>query len=82
MHMVQTITLPKTVIENLLNRINRLESAVFGEKKGQFPSEYVKLSPKAKSRYKKMEEDFKKGRNVYRFDNSEDALKFLLSDKR
>lgn len=80
--MNQTITLPKTVFENLIERINRLESVVFGKKKEKFPDEYVVLSDRAKKRYKKMDKDFKKGKNVYSFDNSDDALQFLLSDKR
>lgn len=80
--MNQTITIPKTVFQNLIERINKLESAVFGKKKEQFPDEYVVLSERAKKRYKKMDEDFKKGRNVYSFTDADDALKFLLSDKR
>lgn len=60
----------------MLDRIGRLESAVFG-KKEQFPAEYVKLSPRAKKRYKKMEEDFKKGKNFYVAESMEDLLKEL-----
>ncbi len=74
--MSQTITLPKTAFENLLDRIGRLESAVFG-KKEQFPAEYVKLTPRAKKRYKKMEEDFKKGRNFYVAESTEEFFKQL-----
>jgi len=79
--MSQTITLPKSVFEKLVERLNRLETAVFG-KKEKAKEEYVKPSPAAKRRYKKMEEDIKKGRNIYTFDDPETALKFLLSDKR
>jgi hypothetical protein len=79
--MSQTITLPKSVFEELIERLNRLEAAVFG-KKEKIKEEYVKLSPKAKRRYKKMEEDIKKGKNIYTFNDPETALKFLFSDKR
>jgi len=79
--MSQTITIPKSVFEDLIERLNRLEAVVFG-KKQEIKEEYVKLSPAAKKRYKKMEEDIKKGRNIYTFDDPETALKFLVSDKR
>ena len=80
--MNQTISLPKTILENLVERINRLEAVVFGKNKEKFPTEFIKLSPRAKKRYKKMEGDFKKGKNLYSFDNSDEALQFLLSDKK
>ena len=79
--MSQTISLPKSAFENLLERISRLETVVFGKKKKEY-SDYIKLTPAAKKRYKKMDEDIKKGKNIYTFDNSDDALQFLLSDKR
>lgn len=78
--MNQIISLPKTIFEQLIERINRLEKAVFGKKK-QRKAEYVSLSIKAKKRYKKIEEDLKIGKNIYSFDNAEDGLKFLISDK-
>ena len=37
----------------------------------------VKLSAKAEKRYLAMEEDFKKGRNIYKADNLEDFFKQL-----
>ena len=77
--MSQTITIPKTIFAELINRLNRLEAAVFGKKKGQFPVEYVVLSERAKKRYKRMGEDFKKGRNFYVADNVEGLLKELKS---
>jgi hypothetical protein len=74
--MSQTITLPKSVFEELIERLNRLEAAVFG-KKEKIKEEYVKLSPKAKRRYKKMEEDIKKGKNIYIAISTEDFFKQL-----
>lgn len=62
--MNQSITLPKTVFEELVGRIKRLESVVFAKNQKQFPDEKVILSQRAKRRYKKMDEDFKKGRNI------------------
>lgn len=81
-YMTQIISLPQPVFEELVGRIRRLESAVFGKKKEQFPAEYVKLSLCAKKRYQKIDEDIKKGKNIYSFNNPDDALSFLLSDKR
>ena len=74
--MSQTITLPKSVFEELIERLNRLEAGVFG-KKEKIKEEYVKLSPKAKRRYKKMEEDIKKGKNIYIAISTEDFFKQL-----
>ena len=42
-----------------------------------FEPEPVKLSAKAEKRYLAMEEDFKKGRNIYKADNLEDFFKQL-----
>jgi len=75
-YMSQTITLPKSVFEELIERVTRLEAAVFG-KKEKIKEEYVKLSPKAKRRYKKMEEDIKKGKNIYIATSTEDFFKQL-----
>jgi hypothetical protein len=75
-YMSQTITLPKSVFEELIERITRLEAAVFG-KKEKIKEEYVKLSPAAKKRYKKMEEDIKKGKNIYIATSTEDFFKQL-----
>lgn len=80
--MTQIISLPQPVFEELVSRIRRLESVVFGKKKEQFPAEYVRLSPRAKKRYQKMDKDIIKGKNIYSFDNPDDALSFLVSDKR
>ena len=79
--MSQTISLPKTVFENLVERLNRLEAAVFS-KKATTIDEKIALTPTAKRRYKKMEKDIKQGKNIYAFDDSKSALKFLVSDKR
>lgn len=43
----------------------------------QFPA--VKLSKKNETRYMKMEEDFKTGKNIYRANNIEDLLRDLRS---
>ncbi len=79
--MNQTISLPKSVFEELVTRLNRLETIVFGKKQSQGTDEYIKLSPAAKRRYKKMDEDIKNGKNIYTFNDKDDGLKFLLSDK-
>lgn len=79
--MSQTISLPKTVFENFIERLNRLETAVFG-KKTTIIDEKITLTPIAKRRYKKMNKDIKEGKNIYTFNDSNSALKFLLSDKR
>jgi len=81
--MNQTISLPASALEELLNRIGKLESIVFGKKKtmGKFEEKIV-LSERAKKRYKKMDEDLKQGKNIYAHKDSDKALRFLLSDKR
>lgn len=43
------------------------------------PSEYVKLSPRAKKRYKKMEQDFKFGRNIYTAKSIDEMIRQLDS---
>ena len=75
--MNQTIAVPKSVFQNLVERINKLESVVLGKKKGRFPAEYVVVSEKAKKRYKKMDEDFKKGRNFKSFNSTEEFFRDL-----
>lgn len=80
--MNQTISLPKSVFEELVTRLNRLETIVFGKKQSETADEYIKLSPVAKRRYKKIDEDIKNGKNIYTFNDKDDGLKFLLSDKR
>lgn len=80
--MNQTISLPKSAFEELVIRLNRLETIVFGKKQSQVTDEYIKLSPAAKRRYKKMDEDIKNGKNIYAFNDEDSALKFLLSDKK
>lgn len=77
--MSQTISLSKPVFEELIHRIRRLESVVFGGEKKQFPDEYVKLSPRAKKRYQRMEEDFKKGKNFYVAENVNKLIEELNS---
>lgn len=74
--MSQTITIPKSVFKELIERLTCLEAVVFG-KKQEIKEEYVKLSPAAKKRYKKMEEDIKKGRNIYIAKSTEDFFKQL-----
>jgi len=74
--MSQTITIPKSVFKELIERLTCLEAVVFG-KKQEIKEEYVKLSPAAKKRYKKMEEDIKKGRNIYIANSTEDFFKQL-----
>ena len=80
--MNQTISLPASVLEELLNRIGRLESIVFGKKTMDKFEEKIVLSERAKKRYKKMDEDLKQGKNIYAHKDSDEALRFLLSDKR
>ena len=80
--MNQTISLPKSVFEELVTRINRLEVIVLGKKQSKTADEYIKLSSTAKRRYKKMDEDIKNGKNIYAFNDENSALKFLLSDKK
>ena len=80
--MNQTISLPKSVFEELVTRLNRLETIVFGKKQSQVADEYIKLSPAAKRRYQKIDEDIKNGKNIYTFSDKDSALRFLLSDKR
>lgn len=80
--MSNAITLPKSVFNDLINRINMLEMAVFGGKSRELPAENITLTHRAKNRYVKMKEDSKKGKNFYSFDNPDKALDFLLSDKR
>ena len=80
--MSQTILLPKSVFEELVTRLNRLETIVFGKNQSQVADEYIKLSPAAKRRYEKINEDIKNNKNIYAFNNENSALKFLLSDKR
>lgn len=80
--MNQTISLPKSVFEELVTRLNRLEAIVFGKKHSQVTDEDIKLSSAAKKRYKKMDEDIKNGKNIYAFNDEDSALKFLLSDKK
>jgi len=74
--MSQTITISKSVFEELIERINPLEAVVFG-KKEKVKEEYVKLLPTVKRRYKKMEEDIKKGRNIYIAKSTEEFFKQL-----
>ena len=57
--MNQTISLPKSAFEELVTRLNRLETIVFGKKQGQVTNEDIKLSSAAKKRYKKMDEEIK-----------------------
>ncbi len=80
--MNQTISLPASALEELLNRIGRLESIVFGKKTIDKFEEKIVLSERAKKRYKKMDEDLKQGKNIYVHKDSDEALRFLLSDKR
>lgn len=80
--MNQTISLPASALEELLNRIGRLESVVFGKKIMDKFEEKIVVSERAKKRYKKMDEDLKQGKNIYAYKNSDEALRFLLSDKR
>ncbi len=80
--MNQTISLPASALEELLNRIGRLESIVFGKKTMDKFEEKIVLSERAKKRYKKMDEDLKQGKNIYAHKDSDEALRFLLSDKR
>ncbi|MBI5123328.1 hypothetical protein HZA75_05725 [Candidatus Roizmanbacteria bacterium] len=80
--MNQTISLPESVFEELVTRLNRLETIVFGKKQSQTADEYIKLSPAAKRRYKKIDEDIKNGKNIYAFNDENSALKFLLFDKK
>jgi len=42
----------------------------------------TQLSKKAISRYDRMEEDIKNGKNTYKFENVDDALEFLIHDER
>jgi len=77
--MNQTISLPTSVFEEIVTRLNRLETIVFGKKQSQVTDENIKLSSAAKRRYKKMDEDIKNGKNIYTFNNKDSALKFLLS---
>lgn len=79
--MSQTITIPKSTFDEILKRLYRLEEIVFG-KKITTDKEYVKLSKKAKLRYKKIEEDLKKGKNLYTFNDGDEAINFLLQDKK
>ncbi|KKQ25970.1 MAG: hypothetical protein US40_C0004G0005 [Candidatus Roizmanbacteria bacterium GW2011_GWC2_37_13] len=80
--MNRIISLPKSVFEELVTRLNRLETIVFGKSQSKTTEEYIKLSPAAKKRYKKIDEDIKNGKNIYAFNDKDDGLKFLLSDKR
>lgn len=80
--MNQTISLPASALEELLNRIGRLESIVFGKKTMDKFEEKIVLSERAKKRYKKINEDLKQGKNIYAHKDSNEALRFLLSDKR
>lgn len=80
--MNQTISLPKSVLEELVTRLNRLETIIFGKQQSQTADEFIKLSPAAKKRYKNIDEDIKNGKNIYAFNDKDDGLKFLLSDKR
>ncbi|GAB4219878.1 MAG: hypothetical protein Fur009_7990 [Candidatus Microgenomates bacterium] len=79
--MGQTITLPKSTFDEILKRLYRLEEIVFG-KKIDSEKEYIRLSKKAKLRYKKMNEDIKKGENIYTFNDSDEAINFLLQDEK
>ena len=79
--MNQTISLPKSVFEELVTRLNRLETIVFGKNKVKGRMNTSNSSPAAKRRYKKMDEDIKNGKNIYTFNDKDDGLKFLLSDK-
>jgi hypothetical protein len=72
--MNQTITLPKSVFEQLVVRLNRLEAMVFGKN--------IPLSSAAKKRYEKIDTDIAQGKNIHTFDNGDKALTFLLADKR
>lgn len=75
--MNQTISLPKSVFEELVTRLNRLETFVFGKNINHNMDEYIKLSPAAKRRYKKMDEDFKNGKNIYVANSTEEFFKQL-----
>jgi len=75
--MNQTISLPKSVFEELVARLNRLETIVFGKSQSKTTDEYIKLSPAAKKRYKKMDEDFKNGKNIYVAHSTEEFYKQL-----
>ncbi len=62
------------IIRVILTKLSRRELTV-----DVTPSEYIKLSPKAKKRYAKMTEDFRKGKNIKSFDSMEDLIKDLHS---
>ncbi|MDO8741808.1 MAG: hypothetical protein Q7J11_01540 [Candidatus Roizmanbacteria bacterium] len=80
--MNQTISLPASALEELLNRIGRLELIVFGKKTMDKFEDKIVLSERAKKRYKKMDKDLKQEKNIYAYKDSNEALRFLLSDKR
>jgi len=75
--------LPKSVLDQLVTRLNRLEAIVFGKNKSQGtnPQDII-LSSKAKKRYEKIDRDITQGKNIHTFDDGESALTFLLADKR
>lgn len=62
------------IIRIILTKLSRREIII-----DIIPPEYIKLSPAAKKRYKKMEEDIKHGRNVYYAKDADDFLKQLRS---
>jgi len=80
--MSNAITLPRSVLNDLITRISKLEIAVFGKKGQVLSTEKIILKGRVKDHYKHMDEDFKKGKNFYSFDDPDQALDFLLSNKR
>lgn len=63
------------IVRVMLSKLAKKEFVItFGE---QFP--VVALSAKNEARYRKMEEDFKLGRNVKSFDNLDDFMHDLTS---
>lgn len=60
------------IIRVIITKLSRRELTV-----DVAPSEYIRLSPKAKKRYAKMTDDFRTGKNIKSFDNVKDLIKDL-----
>ena len=73
--MTQTLALEKTLIEEILARLENIENLLNELLQG----EIVTLSPTAKKRFKKIEEDIKKGANLYEAKSFTEFKKLLDS---
>lgn len=77
LRMARTVTIPRTLLDELLIRISRLEKAVFKKAHVVQKEPTVQLSARAEKRYAKMEDDFRQGKNISTAYSVDELLKQL-----